>query len=47
VRRTGDYLAARDKANACLAKANAIGQELKDAIETKKAMSSPKGRNRA
>jgi hypothetical protein len=33
------------KANACLAKASAIGQELQDAIGKKKAMSLAKGRN--
>ncbi|MDZ7300778.1 MAG: hypothetical protein ONB44_01415 [candidate division KSB1 bacterium] len=46
VRRTGDYLTARDKANACLTNAKAIGQELKDAIDKKKARSSTKGRGR-
>jgi hypothetical protein len=43
VMRIGDFLAARDKASACLAKANTIGQELKDAIEKRKQCLRPKG----
>jgi hypothetical protein len=38
VRRTGDYLTARDQATAALAKANAIGDELKSAIAKMKSM---------
>ena len=38
VRRSGDYLTARDQATAALAKANAIGAELKSALEKTKPM---------